>query len=315
MRRARIAIAIAAMMGAGLIYFSHRHDMVRAGEALQGRSLVADLPSGAVEYASTGDGPVLLAIHGAGGGFDQGLAISQGLIGWDFRIIAPSRFGYLRSPVPHDVSPQAQAEHLVALLSELGTGKVIVMGVSAGALSAIEIAIKYPERVAALILIVPATFSPATRVSIEPGFANRLVFWMVNNGADFIWWAAERIAPSTLVRFLGSQPELLAGASAEEQHRIMSMVGSIQPLSRRFAGISIDSNTALVERPLEKISVPTLVVSAKDDLFNTLPAARYAAQRIPSSELVEFDTGGHLLIGHASEIRARTRMFLARVSE
>jgi hypothetical protein len=34
----------------------------------------------------------------AGGGYDQGLANVADLVGDDFRVIAPSRFGYLGTP-------------------------------------------------------------------------------------------------------------------------------------------------------------------------------------------------------------------------
>jgi pimeloyl-ACP methyl ester carboxylesterase len=41
--------------------------------------------------------------------------------------------------------------------------------------------------------------------------------------------------------------------------------------------------------PLEEINVPTLVISAPDDLFNTLPAAEFAANSIPNAKLVVYD--------------------------
>jgi pimeloyl-ACP methyl ester carboxylesterase len=39
--------------------------------------------------------------------------------------------------------------------------------------------------------------------------------------------------------------------------------------------------------------VPTLVISARDDLFNTLPAAEFAASAIPNAKLIVYETGGH----------------------
>jgi pimeloyl-ACP methyl ester carboxylesterase len=62
--------------------------------------------------------------------------------------------------------------------------------------------------------------------------------------------------------------------------------------------------------PLQRIAAPTLIVSALDDGFNTAPAARYAAERIPGAKLVLFDTGGHLLVGHGPEVRTMVRAFL-----
>jgi pimeloyl-ACP methyl ester carboxylesterase len=92
----------------------------------------------------------------------------------------------------------------------------------------------------------------------------------------------------------------------------MSIVKSIEPLSLRMAGINVDSNPKLGELPLEKITAPTLIISARDDLFNTLPAAEFAASRIPGARLVVYETGGHLLLGHQEDILNEVRAFLAR---
>jgi pimeloyl-ACP methyl ester carboxylesterase len=63
--------------------------------------------------------------------------------------------------------------------------------------------------------------------------------------------------------------------------------------------------------PLEKITTPTLIVTARDDLFNTLPAADFTASKIPGARLVVYEAGGHLLVGHEPEVRATIRDFLA----
>ena len=131
-------------------------------------------------------------------------------MGEGFRVIAPSRFGYLRTPIPLDASPAAQADAHAALLSELNISKAIVVGVSAGERSAVELAIRHPNSVAAIVLIVPGTYSPTSPVSVEASRGSKFVFWLVNIGADFTWWAAERFVPSALIRFVGVRPELVA---------------------------------------------------------------------------------------------------------
>src|SRR5690606_29432661 len=116
----------------------------------------------------------------------------------DWRLIAPSRFGYLRTPLPADDSPVAQADAHVALLDSLGIDRVVAFGVSAGTRSALELALRHPERVAALVLVVPATYVPdAVPLETRRQDAFPLVLWLVNAGADFAWWALERISPDT----------------------------------------------------------------------------------------------------------------------
>ena len=270
-------------------------------------------PNGPIEYAQAGAGPPLLSIHGAGGGYDQGLDNAAAMVGAGYRIIAPSRFGYLGTPLPPRTSIAAQADAHADLLSQLQVPRAVVLGVSAGARSALELALRHPQKVAGLILVVPGTWSPSQPVGLPPSRGNRFVFWLVNHGADLVWALAEKLAPAMLIRFVGVRPELVAAAPPAERAAVMRLIHGIQPLSRRIAGVNLDSTPNLGELPLEEITAPTLVIAARDDLFNTLPAARHAACRIPGARLVVYETGGHLLVGHAQEVHAEVRTFLAEL--
>ncbi|MBN9259119.1 MAG: alpha/beta hydrolase [Mesorhizobium sp. 65-26] len=302
-------IAIATTTGAAFMLY--RNELGRLRDAVSRGSLVANLDIGPIEYADSGVGIPLLSIHGAGGGFDQGLALAADLVGEGFRVIAPSRFGYLRTPVPRDPSPAAQGDAHAALLSKLNVPKAVVVGVSAGARSAVELTLRHPDKVAALILIVPALYPPTSPVAIDVSRGNKFAFWAVNVGGDFAWWAAENVAPSILIRFVGVRPALVAAAPDAERDRVMSFVRSVEPLSLRFSGINIDSAPELDRLPLDEITAPTMIISARDDLFNTLPSAKFTAARIPGAKLVVYDTGGHLLVGRTQEVRTAVRAFLA----
>ena len=109
-RRLLLAAAVGITAMAGVINFLYEAEIGEARDAVNRGSSLAATTSGPIEYAETGAGIRLLSIHGAGGGFDQGLANVADLVGDGFRIIAPSRFGYLRTPVPEDSSPAAQAD-------------------------------------------------------------------------------------------------------------------------------------------------------------------------------------------------------------
>lgn len=308
----RVASA-ALLVGGAFSAVAYVGDMNQARATARSGARMAQTSAGPVEYAEAGSGMALLSIHGSGGGHDQGLAIASDLVGEGFRTVAPSRFGYLGTPVPADVSPRAQADALAALLAALAIDKPIVVGASAGALSAIELALRHPDRVAALVLLAPATYAPAGPVAIEDSLGSRLAFRLVNAGADFFWWVVQKVAPSMLVRFIGVPPDLLATASPVQRDRVMRAIGGVQPISERSAGINIDSRPVRHRPPFEAIKVPTLVVTARDDLFNTLPAARFAAAAMPDARLVVYDTGGHLLVGREGEVRSEVSGFLARV--
>lgn len=63
------------------------------------------------------------------------------------------RFGYPGSSMPPEATPAAQADALAALLDALGIGQIDVIGISAGTTSALQLALRHPERVSHLVVI------------------------------------------------------------------------------------------------------------------------------------------------------------------
>src|SRR4029079_14342082 len=94
------------------------------------------------------------------------------LVKSSFKVIAVSRFGYLGTPLPNDASAKAQADAHLCLLNAVGIERVSVVGCSAGAPSAMQFAIRHPDRTAALFLLVPAAYhadaAPAGAYIDEP---------------------------------------------------------------------------------------------------------------------------------------------------
>jgi pimeloyl-ACP methyl ester carboxylesterase len=100
---------------------------------------------GAVEYAEHGDGEPVLVVHGIFHNCVGGLLSVRDLF-TDRRVIAPSRFGYLGSTMPPNATPAAQADAFAALLDALDIGQIDVIGLSAGATSALQLALRIPRR-------------------------------------------------------------------------------------------------------------------------------------------------------------------------
>ncbi len=301
------------------VYLAYLNDMAAARERIS-TAQVINTAIGPIQYADVGHGtPVVLAIHGAGGGFDQGLFTAKGALGDDmednYRIIAPSRFGYLGTPMPSDgdASPAAAADAHAALLDALGIhDKVVVMGTSAGALSSMQFAIKYPERVSALVLEVPDSWKPPITdgsETTEQLMANDFIMNTVLK-SDFIMWTFTKVAKDQMVSFLGATPELQKTMTPNEQKQVDELMTMIFPVSERRAGIINEGiNHQKLERyPLESIHAPTLVIDAKD--VSTFPGSKYTAENIPNAKLVAFETGGHMLIGHGEDTRAAIKDFL-----
>lgn len=265
-----------------------------------------------IEFAETGEGPPVLLIHGAGGGFDQGLSLARAFLPGHTRVITPSRFGYLGTPMPADASPEAQADAHVRVLDALGIDSAAVVGVSAGAPSALQFCLRHPERCTALVLVVPMAYAPEH----APGAAPSPFFAHVLNAitaSDSFFWMATKIARQTLLRtILGTPVEAYRRAPAEERRMTDEMLASILPISRRAAGIRNDAAIAstLAPRRLEDIRVAALLISAEDDGYRTYESARYTAEHIPGATFVGFRKGGHLLLGHDAEVRAKLAAFL-----
>ena len=275
-------------------------------------SRVLHTACGDIEVGESGpaDGLPLLLIHGSGGGFDQGLALGQALAPPGVRVIAPSRFGYLRSPLPDDPSGERQADHLAGLLDALGLDDAAVMGVSAGAVSALHFAVRHPMRTRALVLVVPAVYRPDPAVPM-PGWALRLLDLAVS--ADLPLRLLSRLAPQMARRLvLATPPEAYAAAPADERQRADALLAQIQPVSRRRLGLLNDSRltTGAARVVLESIRAPTLCISARDDGFGTYESARYCAAHIPGARFLGFDSGGHLLLGHRAEVMAAVQALL-----
>jgi len=309
MKRSRALALFAAgiaAVGVAAVTLPYRRDLRVARERVESGSRVADTRCGPIEYAVAGDGPPVLVVHCAGGGFDQGMDIAEPLAKRGLRVIAVSRFGYLRTPFPRDASAAAQADAHACLLDALGIREAAILGASAGAPSSLQFAIRHPARCRALILLVPAAYVPRTggERSLDTPEWTRFFFDTALR-SDFLFWIAPRVARDVVLRgIVATPPEVVRTASAGEQARVQMMLEHILPVSRRREGLLNDAavTSSLTRYPLERIAAPTLVVSAADDLFGTYAPARYTAEQIPGGRFIGFPTGGHLTVGHDAEI-------------
>src|SRR5262245_11041439 len=158
-------------------------------DRLRGKSRVVDTQCGPIEYAEIGNGPTVLVVHGAGGGFDQGMEFAEPIAAGGFHVVAMSRFGYLRTPMPPDASPAAQADAHAALLDALGIPRAAVLGASAGAPSALQFALRHPGRCWGLGILVPMAFRPMVEPVVMPSPshpAQKLLMFLV--GSDVVFW-------------------------------------------------------------------------------------------------------------------------------
>lgn len=313
MRRMQRFGTIAAGMAA-LTYGMYRRDLGAARLRIRTGRLAIDSPFGPIEFAESGGGPAVLVVHGAGGGFDQGLHAGRGILGDGYRIVAPSRFGYLGTPLPPDASPQAQADAYACILDALHLDSVPVIGISAGGPSAMQFCLRHPDRCSALVLLVPLAYAPDAEPAGVPRSRAASIVLQAILSSDFIFWLATRVAHSALVKtILGTPLDVYRNAAPEVRRELDQTLAEILPVSNRAAGLWNEGIIAgsLERYPLEEIDVPTLVVSAEDDRYRTYEGARYTAEKAGGAFL-SYRTGGHFLVGHEAEIRETITTFLAQ---
>lgn len=307
-----VIVMITVVLGAPAYFY--QLDIQQARQRISTGSQIVETPCGRIEYAVAGNGTPLLIAHGAGGGFDQGMHFGKRLVDSGFRVIAVSRFGYLRTPLPADASPTAQADSYACLLDALGIQRVAIAAASAGVPSSIQFALRHPKRITKLVLLVPATYVPrpgnAPSITVPRGSP----FLMdMSLRSDFLFWLPLRFARSTMIRsVLATPPAVLENASPEEQERLRQILYRILPVSERRLGLTNDFATlsALKRYDLERINTPTLTISFADDLLGTYEAARYTAEQIRGARFLGYPSGGHLWVGHNEEVFSEVTAFL-----
>jgi pimeloyl-ACP methyl ester carboxylesterase len=231
--------------------------------------------------------------------------------GWldaeQFHVIAPSRFGYLGTPLPAgDASPAAQADAFAALLDALDVERVGVIATSAGGTSAVQFALRHPDRCAGLVLV--SSNAPSDDpFAMPPQPVMQAVF-----GSDFLFWLLTTHFREQLHPMIGV-PETYALRDADRV-KIAEVMDTLLPVSPRGTGAVHD---AYVSNPdintdyaFDALTTPTLVIGATDD-----PLAAYAdiealAARLPNARLRTVDEGGHMLLGDEGELPKEIQAFL-----
>lgn len=255
---------------------------------------IAHLSYGDMSYVDKGKGEVILSVHGIFGGYDQAYNTCKDFSA-DYRIIAPSRFGYLGSDIFGNGTPAEQATAYAELLDELGIEKVYLLATSAGGSIAIRFALDYPERTKGLILYcsaMPFTEKPERYAE----YAGPPTF-LCNDFAMFL------ISP-LFESIMGMEP---------------STIYSMLPVRDRKDGVILDSSITNLDMarnfedyPIEDIHVSTLIIHAKDDKLASYANTEKAISRFSNCTFIPFENGGHLLTGHGEEIKKAVSEFMSK---
>lgn len=285
----------------------YRKDLSFSYQRINSGNRIIDTAQGPIQYAEFGEGPPVLIIHGAGGGYDQGIYFAK-LIGRNFRWIAPSRFGFLGSPVPEYPDSHLQARAFASLLDALGIDRVGVVGVSMGGPSSLAFARLYPHRTKSLSLVSAASHA------IEPRpFLTAMIFKLFLN--DFVYWSMVKLSPNMLLQSLGVPEEVQKHLSHEEFEQVFAFLETMLPMNARRKGQLLEQTMSeIVIEDTHKIQAPTLVLHAVDDLLIPFEHGQFTAGLIKDAQLITMEKGGHLalMLNSNSGEKAALQKFLSQ---
>ena len=253
-----------------------------------------DCSYGKMTYIDEGEGEVILSIHGIFGGYDQAYDTCR-VFADQYRIIAPSRFGYLYSDIKGEGRPKEQKEAHLELLDEKRIDKVFLLATSAGGSVAFRFALDYPERTKGLILF-SSSLPYSEKPEKYPKYAGPPPFFCYD-------YAMFLISPLF-------QP--IMGMDKSTIHGML-------PIRERKKGVEIDAAITNIdmarsydEYRIEDLKVPVLILHSKDDKLASYESVKSVLHRFPSYQLVSFDKGGHLMKGHEKEVQEAVISFIEK---
>jgi pimeloyl-ACP methyl ester carboxylesterase len=209
---------------------------------------------------------------------------------------------------PSALTFETFGDDVVAWLDHLGLGRAVLGGISLGAGVALNVALRYPGRVAGLVLSRPAWLDgpmPAENVARYATIARLLR--AVGAAAD-----ADQALRSAVAEFeaQGDYRHLLA--SAPDTAR--SLRGQL--LNERAVAAVARLERLPADRPLADlraaaaIQVPALVLAHRQDPIHRFTFGKHLAGAIPGARLVELTPKSIARAHHAGEVQACLEAFL-----
>lgn len=266
---------------------------------------------GSMSYACDGEGPSVLISHAAGGGYDQGQLIARSFNDGSYKIIAPSRFGYTRTPLPLNASPKAQADAYIELLDLLNISRVAIVSLSAGGPSALQFALYHPERCWSLVMI--SSLSHA----VPPLSPIGALLFRASMQSDMLSLVWGKLVADRMFALYGIDPAFLAHIKQDPDKwpLLQALVDMLFPIRLRRAGIinDIEQASAIPHLPLHEIRVPTLVVHGDHDPVVRLSHGNLVARQVPGAEQCTIAGGDHFcLFTHKEQVGPTIADFLHR---
>jgi len=264
-------------------------------------SEVINTKFGEIEYSSVGQGIPIIFVHGGHSNCNETLC-HKGFDLNKYRLIIPSRPGYGKTPLNKNKSPRQTAELIIELVKHLTLDRIIVYGISAGGLTAIELASNYPDFVCKLIL----ASAISKKWLDEQGTTYKTAKRIFNPKVEKITWGAVNF-------FSDIFPDLIAKSFFPQFSKktiyklkksdILELVSTMKHYNSK-TGFLNDIDQNIDNEVITKIKCPTLIIHSEFDNSVPIEHAKYANKMIEYSEIqILQNEWGHLIwLGTDSKI-------------
>jgi pimeloyl-ACP methyl ester carboxylesterase len=254
------------------------------------RITIAEVGKTRTRYYHGGTGPGVFLVHGVGMSSDTWFpALPQ--LARRFSVCAPDLLDNgFTEPGPYRGGPPQphMVTHLLALADHLGHARFSIVGSSLGALLAVLVALRAPQRVDKLVLVGPgATLERPEALAAVLQAAQR-------NGRtalDDPSYESCRVRMGRAVFDVRSVPDALIVM----QMCLYALPGAADKFERRMAGLLTAESLAehTIYSALERVRAPTLAIVGRED-----PRGNYAdtianARRMPNATVLSYEKCGH----------------------
>lgn len=248
-----------------------------------------------VHYKDYGEGePVMILLHGFGASTFSWREVIRPLAAHG-RAIAFDRpaFGLTERPMPetwkgeNPYTLDFQADLTVALMDALGIEQAVLIGNSAGGTVALHTALKYPERVRALVLVDAAVYAGGG----APAWIRPLLNTPQMN----------RLGPLLARSLAGEQGMAFLRSAWHDPSKITAEIiaGYRKPLQvanwdRALWELTKASRESDLAQRLAQVKQPVLVISGDDDRIVPVEQSMRLARELPNAQWIVIPGCGHL---------------------
>lgn len=197
----------------------------------------------------------------------------------NYRVILHDQRGTGRSSQIPVKSVEQMADDAIAVMDAAGVERTLYLGHSTGGAIGVALALKYPERISGLVINASTTHGDAYRHKL---LGLRKTLLEMGRPDAYASYTTLLLYPHW---YINQHHDRLV---EDEARAVQSMGNADAQASRLDAILEFDPRSRLNE-----LTVPALVLCARDDILTPLYFSQEYADLIPNAQFVILETGGH----------------------